>query len=100
MATITPNTRTLRHPLTARCSWLATLGRVTGTHPDSGKVYDKPALVIANADLGGPAAAELSANAADLDCWLWRRPTEQPVDRSGDTEVLTRFEQVIAAGIQ
>ena len=39
------------------------------------------------------------ARAADLDCWLWHRPATGPVERSGDQDVLSRFESTIAPGI-
>ena len=35
-----------------------------------------------------------------LDCLLWQRPIDTPLDRSGDGEVLARFDQLIAEGIQ
>ncbi len=79
-------------------TWLVTLGRFTGTDP-SGTSYDEPDIDAADSDSGAAAAAEVSASAADLDCWLWHRPTTGPVDRSGDQEVLSRFESAIAPGI-
>ena len=79
-------------------SWLVTLGRFTGTDP-SGTSYDEPDIRAADSDPGTAAAAEISGSAADLDCWLWHRPTTGPVERSGDQDVLSRFESAIAPGI-
>ncbi len=80
-------------------SWFLALGRFSGTDPDDGKAYDRPGIKAAPADAGQPAAATVSASAADLDCWLWRRPAVGPVDRSGDPAVLADFDALIAAGI-
>jgi hypothetical protein len=79
-------------------SWLVTLGRFTGTDP-SGTSYDEPDIGAAGSDPGTAAAAEISGRAADLDCWLWHRPATGPVERSGDQDVLSRFESAIAPGI-
>jgi uncharacterized protein (TIGR03083 family) len=79
-------------------SWLVTLGRFTGTDP-SGTSYDEPDIGVADSDPGTAAAAEISGQAADLDCWLWHRPATGPVERSGDQDVLSRFESAIAPGI-
>jgi uncharacterized protein (TIGR03083 family) len=81
-------------------SWLVTLGRFTGTDPSDQKAYDEPAILAASQDLGLPAAATVSGSAADLDCWLWHRPSAAPVQRTGDQEVLERFEAAIASGIR
>jgi uncharacterized protein (TIGR03083 family) len=82
-------------------SWLVTLGRFTGTDPD-GKSFDEPDIRVADdsgSDPGREAAAEISGRAADLDCWLWHRVPERPVDQSGDQEMISRFEAAIAPGI-
>jgi uncharacterized protein (TIGR03083 family) len=81
-------------------SWLLTLGRFTGTDPDDGTVLDdEPDLRVAEADPGSPAAAELTGTAADLNCWLWHRPTVGQVARTGDEKVLATFDAAIAPGI-
>jgi len=79
-------------------SWLVALGRFSGTDPD-GTSYDEPDI-HADSDQGGEAAAEISGSAADLDCWLWHRPTTGLLDRSGDQEMLSAFEAAIAPGIE
>ena len=83
-------------------SWLATLGRLTGTDPE-GTSYEDPGLTVASSEdsasgIAKPAATVRGA-AADLDCWLWRRPPLGLVDRSGDQLVLERLDQTIAEGI-
>ena len=80
-------------------SWLVTVGRFTGTDPGDGTSYDEPDIHTAGSDPGGPAAAEVVGTAADLDCWLWHRPEYAPVTSSGDPEVLRRFAEAIAPGI-
>ena len=79
-------------------SWVVTLGRFTGTDPDTGTTYDEPDLHADDVDAGGDPAATVSGTAEDLDCWLWHRPTRAPLERSGDPSVLERLE-AIAAGI-
>ncbi|HEY6277436.1 MAG TPA: maleylpyruvate isomerase N-terminal domain-containing protein [Streptosporangiaceae bacterium] len=80
-------------------TWLVTTGRLTGTRARDGSRCDEPDLHTAASDTGGPAAAVVEGNAADLDCWLWRRPEYEPVTQSGDAEVLARFLAAIEAGI-
>jgi uncharacterized protein (TIGR03083 family) len=81
-------------------SWLATLGRFTGTAPDGGGTYeDEPDMRIATSDPGLPAAATVTGAAADLDCELWHRPPVGPVERSGDEAVLAELDATIAPGI-
>ena len=99
-------------------SWLLTLGQLTGTD-DDGTAHDEPDLRVAESDngrsdngrsdtgrsdTGGPgsgatAAATVIGTAADLDCWLWRRPPVGQIERAGDPGVFQRFEQTIAPGI-
>jgi uncharacterized protein (TIGR03083 family) len=80
-------------------SWFVALGRFAGTDPGDQVSYDQPGIHAADNDPGDPAAAEVRGTAADLDCWLWHRPTFTPVTSSGDHEVLSQFESAIAAGI-
>jgi uncharacterized protein (TIGR03083 family) len=80
-------------------SWLVTLGRFTGTDPDSGTSYDEPDIHAAETDPGEHAAAEISGAAADLDCWLWHRQPAGPVERSGDPGVLGDLDATIKPGI-
>jgi hypothetical protein len=80
-------------------SWLLTLGRFTGTDPDDGNNVDEGDLRVAEADPGSTAAAELTGSAADLNCWLWHRPTVGQVARTGDEKVHATFDATIAPGI-
>ncbi len=79
-------------------SWLVRMGRFTGTDPD-GTSYDDPEPHADDIDSGAEAAATISGSAADLDCWLWHRPTQQPLERSGDETVLAELDASIAPGI-
>ena len=80
-------------------AWFVTLGRFTGTDPDSGTSYDEPAIHAAAADPGQPAGAEVRGDAADLDCWLWHRPALGRLRRTGDPDILAGFEAAISPGI-
>ena len=80
-------------------SWLVQLGRLVGAEPGDDTPVDELAMKIADSDHGDDAAATVSGSAADLDAWLWRRPTAAPVERSGDHQVLDRLESTIEAGI-
>jgi uncharacterized protein (TIGR03083 family) len=80
-------------------SWLLTLGRFTGTDPGDGTSYDEPDAHVADHDPGTEAAAEVAGTAADLDCWLWHRPPAGPVERTGDRQVLDRYEAAITPGV-
>lgn len=80
-------------------SWLIQLGRLSGTDPDDSAVVDELAIAVADRDPGDDADATVTGSAADLDCWLWRRPAVGPLARSGDEEVLNRFDSTIAPGI-
>jgi uncharacterized protein (TIGR03083 family) len=80
--------------------WHITLGRFSGTDPDDQKSYDERSISVAAEDLGGPVAATVRGGAADLDCWLWNRPADTPLERSGDSDVLAGFDAVIAEGMQ
>src|SRR5680860_541250 len=99
--TFTPDTgKTLRLQATdTRESWLVTLGRFTGTDPDDDTSYDEPDIRTADTDSREQTVAAIGGRAADLDCWLWHRPTVEPIERSGDQHTLDRFESTIAPGI-
>jgi uncharacterized protein (TIGR03083 family) len=89
-------------------SWLVTLGQLNGTGNDGtahdrtshdGRAHDEPDLTVASAslpDADEPAAATVSGAAADLDCWLWHRPTLGQIERAGDPSVLDRLDEVLA----
>jgi uncharacterized protein (TIGR03083 family) len=79
----------------AGASWLVTLGRFTGTDP-GGTSYDEPDIHTSDSDPGTKADADVTGAAADLDCWLWHRPTIGRVGLTGDRDVLTGFESAIA----
>jgi len=76
-------------------SWLLTLGRFSGTDPE-GESHDEPDIVVSDTDSGEQAAASVSGSAADLDCWLWGRPTVGSLDTSGDEQIQARFQEFIA----
>ncbi|MGI8519756.1 MAG: maleylpyruvate isomerase family mycothiol-dependent enzyme [Actinomycetota bacterium] len=80
-------------------SWLVMLGRFTGTDPDNDTSYDEPDIHTADTDSREQTAAAIEGSAADLDCWLWHRPSIEPIGRSGDQDVLDRFDSTIAPGI-
>ena len=79
-------------------SWLITMAQFTGTDPD-GTSYDEPDIAVAETDDGRPAKATVTGNAADLDCWLWGRPTLGVPERSGDEHIHARFQKILDQGI-
>lgn len=79
-------------------SWLVTLGRFTGVGPD-GAAVDEPDLRVATTTGSAEAAATVGGAAADLDCWLWHRPSVGTLERAGDVSVLDTLESIIAVGI-
>lgn len=92
--------RTVRvHASDTGDSWFVTLGRFSGTDPDEKKSYDQESIQVARIDPGGQASATVRSKADDMDCWLWRRPTEVSPERSGDSDVLSAFDALIASGI-
>jgi uncharacterized protein (TIGR03083 family) len=81
-------------------SWLLTLARLTGVD-DDGTAHDEPVLAEVAAEARSssseePAAATVTGAAADLDCWLWHRPTVGGIDRAGDPLVLDRLHEIFA----
>jgi uncharacterized protein (TIGR03083 family) len=81
-------------------SWLVTLGQFSGTDPDDQKAYDQRGILAAADDQGADAAATVRGTADDLDCWLWHRPADTPLERSGDLSVLASLDARIADGIE
>jgi uncharacterized protein (TIGR03083 family) len=79
-------------------TWFLTIGRFFGTSPDGEEVDDRD-LRVAATDPGTTSDAEVRGTAADLDCWLWRRPPLGAVELSGDPVVLAAFEATIGPGI-
>ena len=43
--------------------------------------------------------AGVSGTAADLDCWLWRRPPLGEITTTGSEETLARLAEVMADGV-
>jgi uncharacterized protein (TIGR03083 family) len=80
-------------------SWSVIPGRLSGTDPTDSTVVDESCLLVEASDSDGGASATVTAAAADLDCWLWRRPTLGRLRRSGDEGLLDRLEAVIRPGI-
>jgi uncharacterized protein (TIGR03083 family) len=76
--------------------WTVTVGRFTGRSPD-GAEHEMACLDWVSAELAP--TAEVSGTAADLDCWLWRRPPAGPVTQSGDEDTLARLAEVMADGV-
>ena len=80
--------------------WLVRLGRWSGTSPTSGTTYrDRPTLTQQpDGTGGGHATFTLSGAAADLDAWLWNRPTEHDVVLDG--QGAEAFAALITTGVQ
>jgi len=61
-------------------------------------MVDEACLDVAD-DSEAQADATLTGSAADLDCWLWRRPTIATLERAGDHRLHDQLEAVIRPGI-
>jgi uncharacterized protein (TIGR03083 family) len=79
-------------------AWPLVLGRFVGTGPDSGKLYDLDSLVVTDAP-AQPPAFTVRGSAADLDAWMWGRPTVEPLEIDGDRAAFARLEQIVQRGI-
>jgi len=80
-------------------SWLVSLGQFTGTDPE-GTPHDEPDIVVADTDSDEETAVTVNGTAADLDCWLWGRPTVGELETSGDDQVQARFQEIITQGME
>ena len=81
-------------------TWVLTLGRFSGSEPDSDRSYsDEPDMRIADTDDGGPTAATVRGTAQDLDLWLWHREPLGPIERTGDEAVLAELARTVEPGI-
>jgi uncharacterized protein (TIGR03083 family) len=90
-----PDGRTIRLDATdVNRSWRVALGRFSGDDPDSGPVDEADIRVLD--DAGSDASAQMSGTAADLDCWLWHRPSIGDIEQTGDAETLESFTSVVA----
>lgn len=77
--------------------WVLQLGRETGTEPETGDAIDDANFRPAPK---ATANATISGTAADLDLWLWNRPTHADLVGSGDQETLTAMHAVLTEGMQ
>lgn len=80
-------------------TWRVTVGSFSGNSPEGTAYTDEPALAVAAVDDEGATPGTVEGTAADLDCWLWGRPTAGSLDRTGDETVLARFQAVVDQGI-
>ncbi|MCU1536834.1 MAG: hypothetical protein JWP82_1185 [Humibacillus sp.] len=78
-------------------TWTVTPVRVTGTW--NGDAVDVERFLVTDGPAGTGAVAEIAGTAADLDCWLWNRPTEGVVTREGDEAALAAVDRVLSDSI-
>ncbi len=75
--------------------WTIQLGRFSGTNPATGTASaDEPMFALVD---GREPSFEIAGAAADLDAWVWNRPTTGEIRRSGDTST---FETIIGLGVE
>jgi uncharacterized protein (TIGR03083 family) len=77
-------------------TWTVTPVRVTG-HYD-GEQVDVERLLVGD----GPderSAGQVCGSAADLDCWLWNRPPQGEIARTGDPAALVAIDRVLGYSI-
>ncbi len=92
----------LLRTLDTGADWVVELGDVTGPTRDGRSYQDRQPgfrLAAATAQAGEPTFI-ISAGAADLDAWLWRRPVGSQVAIDGDPCDAARFMAIITAGIR
>ena len=78
-------------------TWTVTPVHVTGVDPD-GDRWDERRLAVAD----GPddaSVAEVAGTAGDLDCWLWNRPAQGEITRSGDPAALALVDEVVGSPV-
>ena len=78
--------------------WEMSLGRFSGTSPESGIVYDDPALLLRSGN-DAPAVI-ISGSAADIDLWLWGRGDINSLRIEGDPVLADVIRATAAAGTQ
>jgi uncharacterized protein (TIGR03083 family) len=78
--------------------WSVTIGRFVGREPGEDGAEQAMACLDWMTEEVVP-TAEVSGTAADLDCWLWRRPPVGPVTQTGSEETLARLAEVMADGV-
>lgn len=78
-------------------TWSVTIGRFVGSEPGDGAEHASDCLDWVEDDV--TPTASVSATAADLDCWLWRRPPVGEVTVSGSDATLARLAGVMADGV-
>ncbi|HWC24090.1 MAG TPA: maleylpyruvate isomerase N-terminal domain-containing protein [Flexivirga sp.] len=75
--------------------WVLQLGRETASI-DGEEIDDANFRPAPNATV----TATISGTAADLDLWLWNRPTHGDLARAGDQATLAAMDEVLAEGMQ
>jgi hypothetical protein len=76
--------------------WLVRLGHWSGHSPNTGRTYEREPIITVVED--GRPSFEIRGPAADLDRWLWNRPTEGEIVLEG--EDAAEFVAVIRTGVQ
>ena len=78
-------------------AWTVAFGRMTGVSPSSGESYDLDALELVH-DVTPDVL--ISANALDLDLWLWGRPEGASVRIDGAPELVSKLRELITSSTQ
>lgn len=74
-------------------SLLVQVARFSGEDPEGTSHTDKPVIELVAA---GEQSFEVTGSAADLNCWIWNRPTSEPITITGDSSA---FESVVGNGV-
>lgn len=74
-------------------SWLVQVAHFSGEDNEGTSRSPKPIVKLL---VEGEASFELRGTAADLDCWIWNRPTIEPVAIAGDSSA---FAAVVRSGV-
>jgi uncharacterized protein (TIGR03083 family) len=77
-------------------TWTVTPVHVTGTDAD-GDPWDAHRLVVT--DGSAASVAQICGTAADLDCWLWNRPSHDAIASTGDEQALAAVRSALSAPV-
>ena len=78
-------------------TWSVTIGRFVGREPGDEADHASACLDWVAPEVS--TTATVSGTAADLDCWLWRRPPLGEITTTGSEETLARLADVMADGV-
>ncbi|AKU16567.1 maleylpyruvate isomerase family mycothiol-dependent enzyme [Luteipulveratus mongoliensis] len=86
------------HATDTDSTWDVSIGRFTGKPPWGGEPTDDHRFGLVEDGAASPGVT-VSGKAADLDLWLWGRPTSEEVDIDGNAAALAAVHAVVERGV-